>query len=384
MIRNFEAISKYDIYSNYNAVLEKKFKDRSLKSFINSLKYNKIKEKAPFLEEFYKKYPYEFEEKKIPENEDELFLKINNSNNLKEENEHKVKTDISKKNELRCSFSTKIYKEPEYPDPFKYHPNYNSIFKKVPSFKIGPKKSGIKNLKKIKGLKDIFQNSNNKDKYNLIYNNINLSDEENKIINNMITIDSKNKYITEPNTNNTENNNNKIKAKENDLNLPLITSTNIVQDLKNDKNKNKNKTLEYNRDNHALRFSKYLPRKIIFGSSNQQVSYVEPYDYKLDNKKTIDFSKMKSRNSKSILNTSSLDVPPVGKYYPKYTLVENNAKNVIFSPFGEKKYTKKNILKKMLGSYKVFSEYETIDNEKLFKNDDLINQQLIINYNLKI
>ena len=384
MIRNFEAISKYDIYSNYNAVLEKKFKDRSLKSFINSLKYNKIKEKAPFLEEFYKKYPYEFEEKKIPENEDELFLKINNSNNLKEENEHKVKTDISKKNELRCSFSTKIYKEPEYPDPFKYHPNYNSIFKKVPSFKIGPKKSGIKNLKKIKGLKDIFQNSNNKDKHNLIYNNINLSDEENKIINNMITIDSKNKYITEPNTNNTENNNNKIKAKENDLNLPLITSTNIVQDLKNDKNKNKNKTLEYNRDNHALRFSKYLPRKIIFGSSNQQVSYVEPYDYKLDNKKTIDFSKMKSRNSKSILNTSSLDVPPVGKYYPKYTLVENNAKNVIFSPFGEKKYTKKNILKKMLGSYKVFSEYETIDNEKLFKNDDLINQQLIINYNLKI
>lgn len=384
MIRNFEAISKYDIYSNYNAVLEKKFKDRSLKSFINSLKYNKIKEKAPFLEEFYKKYPYEFEEKKIPENEDELFLKINNSNNLKEENEHKVKTDISKKNELRCSFSTKIYKEPEYPDPFKYHPNYNSIFKKVPSFKIGPKKSGIKNLKKIKGLKDIFQNSNNKDKHNLIYNNINLSDEENKIINNMITIDSKNKYITEPNTNNTENNNNKIKAKENDLNLPLITSTNIVQDLKNDKNKNKNKTLEYNRDNHALRFSKYLPRKIIFGSSNQQVSYVEPYDYKLDNKKTIDFAKMKSRNSKSILNTSSLDVPPVGKYYPKYTLVENNAKNVIFSPFGEKKYTKKNILKKMLGSYKVFSEYETIDNEKLFKNDDLINQQLIINYNLKI
>ena len=383
MIRNFEAISKYDIYSNYNAVLEKKFKDRSLKSFINSLKYNKIKEKAPFLEEFYKKYPYEFEEKKIPENEDELFLKINNSNNLKEENEHKVKTDISKKNELRCSFSTKIYKEPEYPDPFKYHPNYNSIFKKVPSFKIGPKKSGIKNLKKIKGLKDIFQNSNNKDKNNLIYNNINLSDEENKIINNMITIDSKNKYITEPNTNNTENNN-KIKAKENDLNLPLITSTNIVQDLKNDKNKNKNKTLEYNRDNHALRFSKYLPRKIIFGSSNQQVSYVEPYDYKLDNKKTIDFAKMKSRNSKSILNTSSLDVPPVGKYYPKYTLVEKNAKNVIFSPFGEKKYTKKNILKKMLGSYKVFSEYETIDNEKLFKNDDLINQQLIINYNLKI
>ena len=384
MIRNFEAISKYDIYSNYNYVLEKKFKDRSLKSFINSLKYNKVKEKAPFLEEFYKKYPYDFEEKKIVGNEDELFLKINNSNNLKEEDEHKLKSDISKKNELRCSFSTKIYKEPEYPDPFKYNPNYNSIYKKVPSFKIGPKKSGVKNLKKIKGFKDIFQNSNNnKNKYNLIYKNINLSEEENKIIRNTKAIDSNNKYITEPNANDSE----KKKSKEKNVNLPLITSTNIIQNIKNEINKDKaNKTIEanINRYNHALRFSKYLPRKIIFGSVNNQVSYVEPYDYKLNNKKTIDFEKMKSRNKKSILNTSSLDVPPVGKYYPKYTLVENNAKNIIFSPFGEKKYSKKNILKKMLGSYKVFSEYETIDNEKLFKDDDLINKQLIINYNLKI
>ena len=110
MIRNFEAISKYDIYDNYNIILEKKFKGRTLKSFINSLKSNKFKEKPPFLEEFYKKYPYEFEEKKIVENEDELFLKINNSDNLKEENDRKLKSDNSKKNELRSSFSTKILK----------------------------------------------------------------------------------------------------------------------------------------------------------------------------------------------------------------------------------------------------------------------------------
>ena len=48
MIRNFEAISKYDIYSKYNVILEKKFKDKSLKSFIYSLKNPKRKKNCNF------------------------------------------------------------------------------------------------------------------------------------------------------------------------------------------------------------------------------------------------------------------------------------------------------------------------------------------------
>ena len=111
------------------------------------------------------------------------------------------------------------------------------------------------------------------------------------------------------------------------------------------------------------------------------MSYIEPYNYNSDIKKTVDFSKMNSRNDKSIINVTSLDMPPIGKYDPKYTIVESNPKNVIFSPFGENKSNKKVILKKMLGSYNVFSEYKTIDNEKLFNDDDLIHKQLIINYN---
>ena len=384
MIRNFEAISKYDIYSKYNFALEKNFKDRSLKSFIYSLKYKKYKEKEQFLDEFYRKYPYDFEDKKIVEDCNEDFLKIDES-----KKEEKLKPEQTKniKTELRCSFSTKIYRETDYPDPFKYHPNYDSIYKKVKSFKIGPRKNETKNLKKIKGLKDIFNNPNHSKK---IKDN-NLSGEENKNLKNKI-IKNNFKILTERNNNNSDEDNFnqlKLKDKDKDLNLPLITTTNIIGELRKENNKNNDlntiETYKF-RDNHALRFSKYLPRKNMFGttSTTNQVSYIEPYNYNVDAKKTIDFSKMKSRNVSSIINNSSLNSPPVGKYYPKYTLVENSAKNIIFSPFGENKNNKKNILHKIMGSYNVLSEYKTIDNSKLFKDNDLINMQLIINYNMDI
>ena len=98
--------------------------------------------------------------------------------------------------------------------------------------------------------------------------------------------------------------------------------------------------------------------------------------------RVIDFGKMKSRNDKSIINVPSLEVPGIGKYHPKYDLVEDKTKNVLFSPFGENKKSKKVMLQKMLGSYKVLKEYQTINNKKLFKDDDLIRKQLIINYNM--
>ena len=377
MIRNFEAISKYDIYSKYNVILEKKFKDKSLKSFIDNLRNKRFKEKEPFLEEFYKKHPYDFELKKNIENENEDFL-----NFINEEKDYSPKNI---KNELRCSFSTKRYKEPEFPDPFKYNPNYNSIYKKIPSFKINPKKSEIKNLKKIKNFKDIFKNENQiKTKKNIMLKENVLSGEENKMIKNKI-----NKANSDKNMILLNNNINQLKIKEKSkrLDLPLITCTNITKDLKKENNKNhKYNTIEtYNiKDNHALRFSKYLTRKNIFETITKEVSYLEPYDYNSDVKKAIDFAKMNSRNDKSIINISSLDVPSLCKYYPKYTLVENNARNVLFSPFGENQNIKKNILQKMLGSYQVFSEYKTIDNDKLFNDHDLIIKQLIINHNLKI
>ena len=96
----------------------------------------------------------------------------------------------------------------------------------------------------------------------------------------------------------------------------------------------------------------------------------------------MDFKKMSSRNDKYIINTYSLDVPSFEKYSPKYEFIESNVKNIKFSPFGENKRDKKFLLKKILSSYKVPTEYQFIDNEKLLNDKDLINKQLILNYNI--
>ena len=379
MIKSFESISKYDIYSKYNSVLDKKFKDRSLKFFIYSLKYKKYKEKAPFLEEFYKKYPYEFEKNNITEEDKANFL---NELNIEDEKEIKNKDNNqdNKKIQLRFSYSTRKY-DNDYPDPFKYNPNYNSIYKKVPSFKISPKRKEIPNIKTDKVKKNIVIDSKlNKNNKNLILYDSNMTQEEKKIFLNKIK--QINTSLNQKNNNNNFNNSNRLlnSAKKNkNLDLPLITTTNIIY-----KKQDNNNTIEtcISRDNHALRFSKYLPRKNTIANTTNQISYLEHYDYMRDNKKTLDFGKMKARDNKSIINTSELEIPPVGKYYPKYNLVENVSKNVIFSPFGKNRNSKKNILQKMLGSYKVLSEYQTIDNEKLFNDNDIINKQLILKYNL--
>ena len=63
-INNFEMISNFENFSKYNSILDHEFKEKSLKNFIVSLKHYRKKERANFLEEFYKKFPYQFEEKK--------------------------------------------------------------------------------------------------------------------------------------------------------------------------------------------------------------------------------------------------------------------------------------------------------------------------------
>ena len=90
---------------------------------------------------------------------------------------------------------------------------------------------------------------------------------------------------------------------------------------------------------------------------------------------------MSSRNDKYLINAYSLDVPSSEKYRPKYSYTEDNVKNIIFSPFGANKKSKKILLRKMMSSYNVPTEYQYIDNEKLTTDKDLINKLLILKCN---
>ena len=372
LIKNFETISNFDKYSKYSSVLDREFKEKSLKAFIVSLKHYKTKEKENFIEEFYKKYPYQFEGKQIIINDDSLFENI-----LKYK--ERIENELKAKNDKRLikNDSLKKFKENEIPDSLRYNPNYDSIFKKVPGFKMVYNKKPDKKILKSKILNSkIFEgnksNDNSKD------NKIKLEAKNKNKCNNLFKTNIK---INNPK--------NKYNNKKNIfLNLPQITFKNINSNIKEGNNKNKKfNTLEAKSNKEftlsELNINKYKQNSIKEENhSNYKFSNILNYNNNIINNKIMNFGKMSSRNDKFIINSYSLDVPSFEKYYPKYTYVENGVKNIKFYPFGSNKNNKKFLLKKMMNSYNVPTEYQFIDNEKLTNDNDLIKRQLILNHNI--
>jgi len=170
-----------------NCILDHEFKDKSLKSFIISLKHYKTKDKENFIEEFYKKYPYQFEEKKIIEDADEVFEHIRGSKN-KITTEKEIQSNNNKQTKL--NYERKKIIENEIPDSLRYNPNYNSIFKKIPGFKMG-NKLDLKNLKIKKNLKTNFTNSNNAKLYKNSPKDKNKQEVENNLFKTNIKINIK-------------------------------------------------------------------------------------------------------------------------------------------------------------------------------------------------
>ena len=368
LINTFEAISKFDNFSKYNCILDQEFKDKSLKSFIISLKHYKTKDKESFIEEFYKKYPYQFEEKAIIEDDEEIFKNIAGSKNkIKPEKEN------NDDNQIKLIVRKKKIKENEIPDSLRYNPNYNSIFKKIPGFKMGYGKKEIsKNSISKKNKKKDFKNNNNSKSDKIAIDDKNKHEIENNLFKTNIKIN---------NTNDKENNGSK---KDIFLNLPPISFRNINNNLKNSNDINKKyNTIEVknNIGNKISRLMKYHQKNFNSDLENNKNKPVSTYNRHVLDNKVIDFRKMSSRNDKCLINAYSLDVPSFEKYSPKYSFVENNVKNIIFSPFGLKKINKKFLFKKLICSYNVPTEYQYIDNEKLLNDKDLIKKKLILNYN---
>ena len=319
LVNTFESMKKFDNFSKYSSILEHEFRDRSLKSFIASLKHYKSREKKNFIAEFYKKYPYQFEGKQLIINDDSLFENILKYK-ARIENELKAKND----KRLIKNDSLRKFKENEIPDSLRYNPNYDSIFKKVPGFKMVYNKKPDKKILKSKIL---------------------------------------NSKIFEGNKSNDNSKDNKIKLEAKNKNkCNNLFKTNIK--INNPKNKYKQNSIK--EENH----------------SNYKFSNILNYNNNIINNKIMNFGKMSSRNDKFIINSYSLDVPSFEKYYPKYTYVENGVKNIKFYPFGLNKNNKKFLLKKMMNSYNVPTEYQFIDNEKLTNDNDLIKRQLILNHNI--
>ena len=147
IVKMFESISQFDTFSKYNSSLERIFKNRSFKDFLHTLK-NPTKLKSDFNDNkkgegkfFSDNLDFDDElinEIKTIENEDFF----NEKNDLKNKKKDKSLKEIKKEKIIKKKIII------ENPDPFKYHPNYNAIYKYVPTVKFTEPTNYISPLKK--------------------------------------------------------------------------------------------------------------------------------------------------------------------------------------------------------------------------------------------
>ena len=351
----FDKISKYSKYSKLNYNYDKMFGNRCLKEFIRVNKRPKIIKKISLLEDLgftppqyikpEAKDPHEFVTKI-------LLTKKKKGNSTNNYNYHKI---------VKTHLNDKKHKKPEKKnffhfrkknsqaelislDPFKYNPNYNAIFKKVPYVKIIEPNSN-------KEAKSSSQ-SNSKSK-----NSINNSNER-------------------------ENSSKKKKKKNistNNLKLPLVNNRNFTR---NDIN------------NHALRFSKYGNYKSYL-SSNDNENGINHNNIILNSPKkdinsnkinlkkivSINFNKMMSRRDKDFINYNSLKIPSFDRYSPKYDLVRKESPKISFSYHNmdnDESHKKRNLLRKIISSYNVGAEFQMISDAAIDNNNNKTTERTLV------
>lgn len=232
---------------------------------------------------------------------------------------------------LRKKFLPPLY---EVPEPWHYTPNYNAIYKKIPSVIIvNPLSNKRKPLRTQK-------EKNNKSSSHSIDNS---KENENEL---------------QHNTNTTDDNNNSTS------NSPVKKRNKVFQtelSVSSSRSKSLLPPVDYFGKNHALRFSQYPNRKSnIYPYISKQLTYIEPSGYSKNKNKAVDFRKMKKRGKFNLINSQHLYTPGFNYYEPKYEVVEKTAKKISFSPRKKFKPDKKFLVKQLWSSYNVPLEYQVI------------------------
>jgi len=365
----FDEISKYSVYSKMNMNYDRVLGDRSLKAFVKINKSPKILKKISYVEEALKRAPKESKDYKDPhEFINQIIAKSieNNNNKSKVSNTQPNTTPQTSLNHLS---KKKNFNDIISLDPFKYNPNYDAIYKKIPYVRIvGPtEKDNNRNIKSSNS-STIKEYKNNKSKNSRLPSPLNTNDANSN--------NSKDSYTIETNKNEEINNLNKssdIKS----LKLPIINNNN-----------NKSKIWE---SNHALRFSKYGNQRVyksenkygkkeeeagknlnfIRYNSNNNNNSNNRYKLNKNNKKfnfSINFDKMMSRKGTDFINSSSLETPSFNKYTPNYDFVKHSPAKISFSYHNidiDHMTKKKYLLKKLLNSYNPDIQYHIIKDEQL-------------------
>ena len=362
LLDNLDEISKYSIYSKLNNNIERFLGDRSLRAFVKESKKPKKLKKINYLEEVLKKFPKHAIEYKDPN--DFISQVINKKLEFIKDDNKILKSEPSENypiKSIKNYYRKKEYVELITKDPFRYNPNYNAIYKKVPYAYISSKKRQNITNDKDKRLKS------NSTTFNLKLNNIRNNTKD---------------YRTIETDRNIEKSKINKSSNINTIKLPIIKS-----------NYNNNDYFKINDDNHALRFSKYgnsrihlqedknepqekLEQKyiIISNKNNNNHKYIK----NRRNHSPIDFDKMMSRKDNDFVNLSSLDNPSFNNYSPNYNFIKDSVAKISFSyhtlennDANKKKY----LLRKMISSYNADADdihYRIIEEDKLKPSKSIV------------
>ena len=350
MVHIFDSIINFNYLSRYSHSLSKLFYKNCFKDYVSSLN-------NPEQSETYRKFKNNEELKNIKKNstlisldkeqkeKKELNLLIDDGNDDKKDN--LIKKGQQKKSKKRVKIFSKTI---DSLDPFKYNPNYNSIFKNIYSYKIVEHKT-------------LSLKSRNAKKYNFKKHHLKIKDLNLKFDHDLISNDKKNSEEYRSCSSDST-----ITSKKHKFKSTLYKSLpNLNKQIKESKIKTETKFSF----NNTRRFSKYTPRKANIYKVNNKITYIEPYKYSFVNKKnaTIDFKKMAKRNSNILIHEQILKNPSIYNYHPKYDLIEQRLSNIFFNKEDIQRRTKKYMLKKLWGSSHAVKDYLLVDNSKL--NNDI-------------
>ena len=378
-IYSFDSIAGYKIFSKQSHDYEKVLGNRTLKAFIKNLKRPKKIKKLSFLEELLKKYPKaqkDMEESEavfIHENQDNSLLEKYNIDKYKEDKYYRIcgtekkLYDKEKNNEnvteivhiIHSKKKPKINIDKSYDmgvDPFKYNPNYNSIFKYIPCARLDRPNFANYENKKTKSTKNNNHINKNRNLNMSLNNNTKSVIAKTNTINNT-NIDS-NKNILKTTDNISKNNFNSekkfpkykrnifITKKNNDLNEPTL----------------KNSSFTNKKTNSAVKLPKIKKEKININS--EKILYISKKNTKNNSNNALSFRKMLSRKEKDMIYAQALEVPSFYNYSPNYNYIEKAPMNISFVNKNEMSENdkKKFLMKKLWTSYNVDLEYHLITN----------------------
>ena len=349
IIKFLKSVKNYNTLSKYSLVLEKMFNKKCVNGLIKTLKMEKIITDEDVFNSKFEKKETPYQETNPNNIYQKSLLNYTYEDYLKEQQEKEKQ--MLQKNQKKEPWSIGD-KSPRTPiikvafDSYKYHPNYDMIYKRVPSFSF--LKSGQQTKKedmalKIKTCSNISKSRNNiKEK----------SDEVSHLETELNTKNNKKKKF-----------------------FPYLTS--IDYKYYNKKNKNtkdevKTRPNSHNKDNHCFNFNHYTSRKPIILSMSNNFAYLKPFNYFKASKQIVNYKKMIPRREKDFIYEQKVDNPSMWQYSPKYDYIQPNTRKIYFNSksFREtEKFEKMKRLKRAITSYDISTDYLSVDNSKLGKTE---------------